>query len=578
MNNGGTTTEARNALGSLLRRLDISKVVCVDDEHASALTLEDILGWLDSASPEDIASLFPDFEGRMQQEREVRAMLFRKWWGAFEPAKREQLESTARSTIQEEARAKSPDVKYMSVLSEVFVGMKDIEFIALGPKEWSDQVDTLLTAADCSQTLFLFDQDMSKAAGRTNEGSSIVGDVLKKYTDRPPLCGILTHTASTEDHVERWGELARDAGLDRDQFMVIPKGLLTDDLQEFTRQMKAAVLAPSFRQLKEVSSNILSTSLDKANQELDDLTVLDFDHMVMRVAHGEGIWEGQVLFRLHGHFQRLEAEQQARNNTHLSFLINKIRKVSDLPELGKSRASDVVLGIRHAELYEQGLNINRAHLDIATGDVFEATTMETQPPVRWLLVAQACDLAIRPNGERNVKQALLLQIVDFSNTKWNEVKKLPRYFGLDYFDKEGGASKKAVDFISTSFVPCWMLDTCVLNESGECGICINTDIPEGLLPGWVVRFDQVIAEAKGLHERCDVSCVDNEIDQQGLLNRLAPPVTSCGMLRVSVADKHVQIPLKRIKRLRLEPAMEVVRQFAAYMARTPHEVDLARNA
>jgi len=579
MSNGGPTTETRNVLGALLRRLGISKVVCVDDEHASALTLEDILGWLESASPEDIASTFPDFEGRTQPERDIRAIKFRQWWESLESAQREQRASTARSSIQEEARADSPDVDYMSVLSELFDGMEEIAFIALGPKEWADQGDELLSASDCGHTLFLFDQDMSKGDGRKNEGSLIVGSVLAQYNDPRPLCGILTHTTTTDGQVARWEELASEAGIERDQFMVIPKGLLTDNLQEFTRQMKFAVLAPSFRELKEVSSNILSESLVKAKQELDDLTVLDFDHMVMRVAHGEGIWEGQVLFRLHAHFHRLEAEQQARNNTDLSSLISQIRKVSDIPELGRSIASDVVREIMHAELYEQGSNINNAHLDIATGDVFEATTVDGQPPTRWLLATQACDLAMRSNGERNVKQALLLRIVEFSKNKWEkEAKKQPRYLELDYFDKEAGASKKAVDFVSTSFAPCWMLDTCVLNDSGECGIHLDAGMPEGLLPGWVVRFYQVVAKAKELHDRCDLSCVVDETTRRGLLKRLAPIVTSCGTVRVCVAGGHVQIPLQRIKRLRIAPAMEMVRQFAAYMARTPHEVDLARKA
>ncbi len=542
MSNGGPTTETRNALGALLRRLGISKVVCVDDEHASALTLEDILGWIDSSSPEDVASVFPDFEGRTQPDRDIRATMFRKWWESLKSAQREELASTARSRIQEDALEASPDVDYMSVLSEVFDGMKEIAFIPLGLKEWSVQGDALLTASDCGQTLFLFDQDMSKGDGRKNEGSSIVGSVLAKYTDPRPLCGILTHTATPDGQVARWEELASEAGIERDQFMVIPKGLLTDNLQEFTRHMKFAVLAPSFQQLKEVSSKILSGSLGKAKQELDDLTVLDFDHMVMRVAHGEGIWEGQVLFRLHAHFYQLEAEQQARNNTSLSSLISQIRKVSDIPELGSSIASDVVRGIRHAELYEPGSNINKAHLDIATGDVFEAITVNGQPPTRWLLAAQACDLAMRPNGERNVKQALLIRIVEFSKNKWEKkAKKQPRYLELDYFDKEAGASKKAVDFVSTSFAPCWMLDTCVLNDSGECGIRLDAGMPEGLLPGWVVRFDQVVAKAKGLHDLCDVSCVVDETDRRELLNRLAPPVTSCGTVRVCVAGGHVQL-------------------------------------
>ena len=81
-------TDARKALGALLRRLGIAKVVCVDDEHASALRLEDILAWLEAASPDDRASAFPDFEGRNIAEPDVRKEEFRKWWEGLLPAQR----------------------------------------------------------------------------------------------------------------------------------------------------------------------------------------------------------------------------------------------------------------------------------------------------------------------------------------------------------------------------------------------------------------------------------------------------------------------------------------------------------
>jgi len=416
---------------------------------------------------------------------------------------------------------------------------------------------------------------MSKGEGRTNEGSSIVGSVLARQLETLPLCGILTHTADIEGQTERWEELAVEAGVDRDLFMVIPKSLLEDDLVEFTRQMKSAVLAPSFRKLKELSSTILTDSLSKASTEINNLTVLDFDHMVMRVAYGEGVWEGQVLFRLHTHFHRVEAEGQARSSTELNELIEMIRKVSDIPELGRANASTVVRGIRHCELYENGDSINSAHLGVTTGDVFEIIPNSDNTRYRLIVVTQACDLALRPDGNRKAQYVLLLHIVSVNNSE----AKQERYMELPYYHADDASGRFAVDFLSSSIAPCWALDTCVFDDEGRCGLRLNGTSPPGLLPGWDTRFTKVLDEAKKIHEQYDMSWVKDEDERQRLLSTLVPAITSCGTVRASTEENdEVQVPLQRVMRLRAELAMDVVQRYAAYIARAPKDVDLARKA
>jgi hypothetical protein len=72
--------------------------------------------------------------------------------------------------------------------------------------------------------------------------------------------------------------------------------------------------------------------------------------------------------------------------------------------------------------------------------------------------------------------------------------------------------------------------------------------------------------------------VVEEGGRKDILARLAPLITSCGTVRASVEGNEVKVPLRRIMRLRIEMAMDVVRQYAAYIARTPHDVDLASKA
>lgn len=581
MSSDTSTTSTKSALGILLRKLNICKVVCVDDEHAPALELTDILGWLDGASPDDVANLFPTFEGRSQADLDVRKELFQGWWEGLDQADRDNIAEKVRSSIQEEALEESPDTSYMSVLSEVFEEIEGVSFLPIGPKDWEDKSEELLSSTDSEGTLFLFDQDMSKQGGRTNEGSTIVGNILKREMQSRPLCGILTHTATTDQQKQRWDELADEAGVTRDEFMVIPKSLLTDDLQEFTIQIKSAILAPAFRKLKELSENILSLSLLKATEELKQLTVLDFDHMVMRVAHGEGLWEGQILFRLHSHFHHLEAVRQARQNRNLSDLIQQIRKVSGLPEFGMSKASNSVRTIRHAELYENGEIINKSNMDVAMGDIFECapevTPEEGESKTLWMVSTQACDLMLRPDGERNSQQILLLKIEKFSKSQWKNNGKRPRYSELEYFDCDSDSAVKAVDFLSTSFIPSWVLDICVLNDEGESMIRLDARPPKGLLPAWSIRFGKVIADASKFCERYNLSLIDDEAKRTSLLKLLSPTVSSCGSILASTTSDVVNIPLRRVKRLRLDAATEIVRQYAAYIARTPTEVDLARS-
>ena len=575
MSSDASTGVARAALGSLLRRLGIDTVVCVDDEHAPALSLDDMLAWFEVSTVDAIKEAFPKYDGGEAGDVDVRKAKFQAWWLALQTQEQESYAASARAFVQAEASAASPDTKYMSILSEVFDGMTGVKFMPLSPLEWNSQSASLLADAPCARTLFLFDQNMSKQGGRDDEGAGIVGAVLARGRAVRPLCGILTHTAAPESQVSRWQELAEQAGVERDSFMVIPKSLLTDDLDEFTRQMKAAALAPGFKTLKALSTDILTDALVEAGKELAALTVLDFDHMVMRVARGEGVWEGQVLFRLHSHFHRIASERKARGSVQLAALLERIRDVSYIPELPKSSASDAVRRIRHEELYEPGDSINSAHLDIMTGDVFEVTGVGVGIGARrWMVASQACDLAIRPDGTRNISQVLLLEVLAVSNSDL----KRSRYLEMPYFAAGGSGEKVAVDFLSATLAPAWALDTCVLDSAGHCGIRLSATVPTGLLPGWAERFQAVLKEAKRLHDQCDVSCVPDEESRKALLTRLAPSVASCGTIKGEVCGEEVRLPFNRIARLRLEVAMDVVRAYAGYIARMPQEVDLARKA
>lgn len=165
MSNDGPTKEAKKALCALLQRLNINKVVCVDDEHASPLTLDDILSWLETSSPEELISAFPEFKGPVSQDPDILKESFRKWWKGLELKQKDEFSNQARPFVQEEAKAESPDVDYMSILSEVFQGIDDITFSPLNLQEWHRQSEGLLAAPDCSQILFLFDRDVSKGGG-----------------------------------------------------------------------------------------------------------------------------------------------------------------------------------------------------------------------------------------------------------------------------------------------------------------------------------------------------------------------------------------------------------------------------
>lgn len=569
-------TKTRKALRALLLRLKISKVVCVDDEHTTEPTLEDIIPWLNDASLEDIAITFPGFEGREQRDEEVRSAMFRQWWDTLPVSEKKQLASEIREKIQKDESEEYLEFHCMTELSEILTDLDGVEYLPLDLSQWLEKREDLLSKPECEHTLFLFDQDMSKSNGRENEGSTIIGSIFTTTNNRT-LCGILTHTADIQKQVECWDKLAQEADVARDKFIVIPKELLKKDPIEFVRQVKSAVLIPSFRQLKETTFQILENSLKTAKRELENLNVLDFDHMVMRIAYGEGLWEGQVLFRLHTHFYRNNAEQEARNNVEISSLLEKIRQVSNIPAFGKETASDVVRGIRHDEIYEDGNSINQAHLNIVTGDMFESLGSGNGEVQRWLLITQSCDLMLRPNGKRKAKQALVLSVKEYSKDEWEKNKSNPRYMELEYYDKAGNSAVKAVDFVFSSYVPCWMLDTCVLNQNGCCDIRLDTTLPSGLLPGWEKYFPNLLKEAKELYSQYEFSNISKEEERNGLLERLTPVVTSCGEVRAVVTNDEVKIPMKRVKRLRNEFAVEIVRQYALYIARTPLEVNLARD-
>lgn len=245
--------------------------------------------------------------------------------------------------------------------------------------------------------------------------------------------------------------------------------------------LKLAALSSDFATLKGLVQSILTTSIDAAAKRVARISVYDLDHIVFGVSDAEGLWEPDMLFRLHSLFHRLEARRLAHSNEELERLAQRLRSVSHIPVSSQSIPTSDAWEIQRQELYADGKHINGLHFPLDLGGIFAKTGTRTGSK-RYILLAQPCDLMIRSDGRRYPK------IERFALAEVANLKKQPSYAEeLPYYG-DGPRDKYYVRFGRVHYVDSCILDLRVYNTDGIASIHLGGDCPRGVRPSWRSRL------------------------------------------------------------------------------------------
>lgn len=207
---------------------------------------------------------------------------------------------------------------------------------------------------------------------------------------------------------------------------------------------------------------------------------------------------------------------------------------------------------RVAEVFDPGALLNPINSPLTCGDVFFQTT-DNQ---KYVLLAQACDIAVRGGGERNREDAVLVKM---SIGKPQE-KIRQRFFVIERMESDD--QPWALDFTAAVTVNVRVLDLVVFNPDGKVEWTEGQPPPIALLPGWRKRFDNLASQMRSVEIPPSVRqfCFTGSM--------LAAECAFAAGLR--------HFPLKRIGRIRSPYAEAIQASYAAFISRAAFDHDFAK--
>lgn len=591
------TTVARLVAAAGIRRL-----VCVDDAFAAGLTklLETLAGFT-AVDRAKVTDLDPD---RMDVPEVWQAAVGELW---------EKLDETERASLVDKAYAIAGDDTpvpsgAMHALRDL---VPDIESEGLSLAAWQGRRNELVADLESKPTLILFDQDFQHEGGTTEDGQRLIVELQAELTGRGDIpvgayYGLLTNTVGVDEELAQRDNIVADTDLDPARFVLISKQNLADEeLRRFASRLRTILLAPLFADLlSEVTGEVRSTQ-EAALEEVRAIPPEDLEHMVVRTSVREGVWEPDTLLRILEAMQRAEARERLRRADRVHELTWRLREIAEVdPDEGVVAASGAggtfadagaadagrvgssgdraarqrgdeptpvpvpaAVRISHKEIYDSGDHINGLHLPIEVGDL-----LERQSGKRYIVVAQPCDLMVRPGGLRKPDLTHLLVAELASGAA--AAADLFAEFRLPYFDVGSGAGA-VVRLARPTFVRALILDSCVVNADGCARLDVSAPAPKGLLPHWDARHEKLKKLGAAVFGRLDRL-------QGSVAEEVRTAMTGHfkgDAFAPTMVDADAQVlawDCRRIRRIGDPYARALLNRYSHYFARDVYLHDLAR--
>jgi len=560
--------QAQEAIRSILDVLSVACVVFVDDVNGKSVSVEDVIIAAQGLDADSLLEAFPELGSQIPKDLDMLARKIRQEWEQLALAVQLERAQAVMGVAQHDDN-ETDDIAKVSTLKQL---IPENKLTLLSPAEWEEQEEKLLQD---KRTLFLFDLDL-KADGSGKEGIKIIASLLAKDNSEGLTCGLLSHKVIPGTELQTRDELCEEHGIiSRDRFLVISKQYLNQDLNYFARELKFAALSPGFAKLKDKAKEIMADATQAAEKEVEKVNIYDLDHIVFKVSANEGLWEPDMLFRLHAMFHRLESRRLAHEGGKLEVIAGTMRAVSEIPIKCNLPTPSRAWELQRKELYEYGGYINKNHLPLELGDIFEKDGGTSSK--KYILLAQPCDLMVRNDGKRYPEphRLPLAEIVLVSEDRRPEYSE-----EMQYFDTAPG-KKWYVKFKLVHFVRGCLLDLCVFNQDGVAKLTVDGNAPSGIRPAWKARHDtlsrhwgRAVRNADMLVPAADESEAVKQYREKlkkNLGDRLFDDEPFKGKLTDTNGLRSLTFNCKRVCRLSRARAIGLLMSYTATLARPAHD-------
>ena len=576
--------EAIQALKQVFNLTKVKRVVFVDDEYR--IGFEEVFGLYATVSQEKLVAIDYLKDITATEDYDLKRERLKQLWDKLGDADKyyiySKLSEVAKSAgAKEEAvsgtveSANRLDMMAIPLIRDIFNIELKVDFRELSFTEWKTESPNLVNELKTTKTIFLFDQDLSKDGGSDKEGISLVQYTLGKTADQQNqvICGLLSHTFTPDEAYDLWKKLASENGIDEGRFILIPKEYLSTNLLGFVHMFKLMMLNKPCSELIARVSSLIGQAHKLAKKSIERINVFDFDRIVFRSSHREGVWEPDTLFRLFGIFQRDFVRDLARNDEKTNVLTSRVREVSSIASNPIASYCGKSWEIQRSELYEKGDHINKLHMPVELGDIFQ----KTNGTKKYILIAQPCDLMMRLEDESAGKRRPNMHEVTLADIIPDAPDDPRARYELLFFDEATG-KPYYVAFRSTHTVSLLVLDLCVYQDDGLSKFPVNHKCPENVIPAWRLHHKKV-------HDSVDKEIrpyleLKAKIRDGQHLDLLLPRSSNDNVFKAKIDDSAkdnevLSYSCRRVGRLCEPRASAMLTAYASYVSRAAFEHDFA---
>ena len=544
-----------DAVRVLLNAVGISRVIVVDDEFEP--DIRDLLaagGSVDSQiinvagiGEVDFSSEPELWQGQLSDSWETLGSAEK--WGALEDLCEQ---SSTRLPIPEELH--------------LFYDLKpDIDFRGMTPDEWDSEKDSVIDAGANTPMLVLFDRHLG--SGKPDEGVRLAVDLYNADHGGHIWAGLLTNTVEVAEEGSAWREFTDENADYAARFILLSKKHLVDDARSFPEALRVVLISQPASTLSGQVKTAITDSVEKVALEIKRLSPPEFERIVFGLAKDEGVWEIDVLLRLFDARLRSNVRDALHGDSAVHQSTRLLRELSE-PLGANNPVSVEAQHIYRDELYERSEHLNRFHLPVELGDIYQKRGHEKQ----FVLVGQPCDLMVRKDGRRtpDLSFVTLLPICSYDpNTAKPDSKAHRAVFELPAFK---GGNSAWVEMDRPCPVPVESVDYCALNDSGS-GLAPTPGAPpDWIVPSWEKRWDRLVNNAETLRKTLEGMTNKNE--------RIARVKAEFGVrpdckARPSMEGDNFNLGLIRTGRILSPYARALLTNYSAHLARDAFEPAIA---
>jgi len=602
-----TINDVANNLHKILSELKIKKVYYIDDVFDGPDGLEDILPLLDISGVDQKKT---NKLMRLIQPIEINDPLpvvqdnFKEFWSGLGTPEKDGLKDNIYKVLGLTAPEGDPYKKaFLTLFKTGVLQANKYEIKCLTPSDWEGSKTGIFNSlSDTNRILCLFDLDLAGSAGYSMTGPKSGIGLLSEFIEQDPndfsICAVISSRISLENEVQFWENWVKthfpEFEKSPSKFLTLSKDRLnlSDHGYLFSKAIQYSGLNYYFNNIKVDLINSIKCASELSVQELDTISLFDFEHIILKSSTVEGVWEAETAVRLYDiiHEDKLKNKFISDDFSSKFNIANekatKIRKVIS-SEASTFTLTNKLLKLRNQELYEHGPILNGLHSHLRTGDIFQLEKPNGEL-IDFILIGQPCDLMVRADkGKRKAKSVDLVLIEKMVKSDYEENKKNDDFvrtmFPLHYYN-DGSDDVGVVKFAKNYTIRIDVLDLAVLNNQGTCTLDLSTQVsaPKQFHQPWIKRFNALIKQFTEDRNKLEkylgaISHITDAALKSELTAALMPTVAfdSFGLPSIPYKEGIYDFKLKRIRNYRFPNSTYLLSRYMKFLSREAEEHDFA---